>query len=81
MDNHIGADSQRYYFPLMAYQKKDLFYIMYFLLYNPNLKSVFCRRTYINTFFLMLFWFVCEVRLGYVRLVITLHNSYFNLID
>ena len=38
----------RYYFRLMAYQKKGLFhfYIMYFLLYNPNLKSVFCGRTY-----------------------------------
>ena len=37
----------RYYFPLMTYQKRGLFffYIMYFLLYNPNLKSVFCGRT------------------------------------
>ena len=38
-----------YYFPLRSYQKKGLFffYIMsFFLLYNPNLKSVFCGRTY-----------------------------------
>ena len=35
------------YFPLRAYQKSFFFfYIMYFVLYNPNLKSVFCGRTY-----------------------------------
>ena len=32
---------------LRSYKKGPFFfYIMYFLLYNPNLKSVFCGRTY-----------------------------------
>ena len=33
---------------LKRHIKKGIFffYIMYFLLYNPNLKSVFCGRTY-----------------------------------
>ena len=35
-----------YCFPLRSYKKGPFFfYIMYFLLYNPNLKSVFCGRT------------------------------------
>ena len=40
--------------------KKGLFSfnIMYFLLYNPNLKSAFCGRTYKCVFFFMFFWFV-----------------------
>ena len=72
---------KRYCFPLRSYQKKDLFffYVIYFLLYNPNLKSVFCGRTYKYVLFflcfLMSFWFVCLVRLGYFRL------GYFRLID
>ena len=33
-------------FSFNGMSKKGLFYIMYFLLYNTNLKSVFCGRTY-----------------------------------
>ena len=31
-------------FSFKVISKKGLFYIMYFLLYNPNLKSVFCGQ-------------------------------------
>ena len=52
--------------------KKGLFffYIMYFLLYNPNLKSFFFavepRNTFFSFFccFYVFFWFVCLVRIG-----------------
>ena len=58
-------------FSFKVISKKGLFYIMYFLLYNPNLKSVFCGPTYKYVFFFlffMFFLFVCLVRLGYFRL-------------
>ena len=47
------------YFPLMTYKRRPFFfYIMYFLLYNPNVKSVFCGRTYNYVFLLFSFFYV-----------------------
>ena len=42
-------------FSFKVISKNSLFYIMYFLLYNPNLKSVFCGRTYKYVFLVCLF--------------------------
>ena len=63
----MKQNKNRYCFPLRSYQNKGLFFfcIMYFLLWNPNLKSVFCGRAYKYVFkmFFFFFWFVCLVRL------------------
>ena len=61
------------YFPLMTYQKKFFFfYIMYFLLYNPNLKSVFFLRSNLQirffSFFFFFFYVFLDCLFGYFRI-------------
>ena len=48
----------------MTYKKRAFFYIVYFLLYNQNLKSDFCGRTYKYVFVFFVFFYIEEIGKG-----------------